>query len=181
MQVNDVKIDFVFIKATEGLNNTDKMFTRNWQNARQAGITRGAYHFFLATKSGKMQAQNFIKQVKLQPGDLPPVIDVENLYGTDAAAMRHEVMLWLQTIEAYYKVKPIIYSYADFYNANFNDSFARYPLWVAHYYNEGKPHIKRDWIFWQHNETAKVNGIATKVDFNVFAGDTTEFKNLLVK
>ena len=74
MQDQDVNIRFAFIKATEGLNNIDKQFKHNWQNAKAANITRGAYHYFLATKSGRLQAQNFIKVVSLQHGDLPPVL-----------------------------------------------------------------------------------------------------------
>src|SRR5436190_19894657 len=99
MQVKDVKIGFVFIKATEGLDNTDKQFRRNWQQAKAADIPRGAYHYFLATKDGKMQAQNFIKNVKLQTGDLPPVLDIEALYGVPPALMQQRILLWLQTVE----------------------------------------------------------------------------------
>lgn len=53
MKVNDVRIGFAFIKATEGLGNVDRQFKRNWKKAAEASVTRGAYHFFLATKSGK--------------------------------------------------------------------------------------------------------------------------------
>src|SRR6185436_17869011 len=74
MKDQDVNIQFAFIKATEGLNKVDKQFQRNWQKAKEANIIRGAYHFFLATKSGRIQAQNFINTVQLQPGDLPPVL-----------------------------------------------------------------------------------------------------------
>ncbi|HRI21555.1 MAG TPA: GH25 family lysozyme, partial [Panacibacter sp.] len=52
MKEEEIKIGFTFIKATEGLGNTDKQFKRNWLQAKQAGICRGAYHFFLATKDG---------------------------------------------------------------------------------------------------------------------------------
>src|SRR5947209_4674817 len=51
MHDQDVSIQFAFIKATEGLNNVDKQYKRNWQQARSSGITCGAYHYFLATKS----------------------------------------------------------------------------------------------------------------------------------
>ena len=181
MKVKDVTIDFAFIKATEGLGNTDKQFNRNWQQARAAGITRGAYHFFIAGKSGKLQAQGFIKKVKLLPGDLPPVLDVEQLYGSDATTMRSEVNEWLQTIEAAYHVKPFIYTNVDFYEHHLGKDFNEYPLWIAHYFVERKPRTKADWLFWQHNDGGKVNGIKTKVDFNVFKGDSAAFKALLVQ
>ncbi len=88
MEVQNVKIGFVFIKATEGLVNTDKQFKRNWQKAFEANIPRGAYHYFLATKDGRAQANNFIKNVNRQSGDLPPVLDIEELFGVPPQLMR---------------------------------------------------------------------------------------------
>lgn len=181
MQVKKIKIGFAFIKATEGLGNVDRMFKRNWKNAERAGITKGAYHFFLATKSGKTQAENFIRNVTLKPGDLPPVLDIEQLYGVKPEKMRKEVQTWLQTVEDYYHVKPIIYTYVNFYSRYLDGAFDSYPLWAAHYLEQKKPNINRPWLFWQHNERGRVNGIVTRVDFNVFNGDSTDFEALLVK
>jgi len=79
MKVDNVKIGFAFIKATEGLGNVDRQFRRNWSKAGDAKMPRGAYHFFLPTKSGKAQAQNFISTVKLKTGNLPTVLDIEQL------------------------------------------------------------------------------------------------------
>lgn len=181
MKAQDVQLKFVFIKATEGLKYADKQFKHNWQASKDAGMVRGAYHYFLATKSGKQQAQNFISTVKLLPGDLPPVLDVEDLYGVDPGVMRREVNDWLQMVEAAYKVKPIIYSFEDFYNTYLGKSYVQYPLWVAHFVSKDGPRLKRDWMFWQHSDAGKVNGITTRVDFNVFGGDSLQFAELLVK
>jgi lysozyme len=181
MQVKDVKVGFVFIKATEGLLNTDRQFKRNWQKAKEAHIPRGAYHFFLATKDGKAQANNFIKRVKLEPGDLPPVLDIEQLYGVPPALMRQRVKTWLQAVEAAYDVKPIIYSSADFYNRYLGKDFDDYPLWVAHYFEQKQPRVEREWQFWQHSSIGHMNGITSNVDFNVFNGDSAAFKEMLLK
>jgi lysozyme len=180
MQDQDVSIQFAFIKATEGLNNVDKQYKRNWQKAKESNVIRGAYHFFLATKSGRLQAQNFIKTVQLQPGDLPPVLDVEELYGVKPDSMRSRVASWLRTVEAAYHVKPIIYTGASFYNNFLGPDFDEYPLWVAHYFVKKQPGIDAAWSFWQHNATGRVNGIKTRVDFNVFSGDSTLFNSMLV-
>jgi len=180
MKDQDVQIQFAFIKATEGLFNVDKQFKRNWQKAKEAHITRGAYHYFLATKSGRIQAENFIKTVKLQPGDLPPVLDVEELYGVPIDSMRSRVQVWLQTVQKVYVVKPIIYTNVSFYQNFLANGFDDYPLWVAHYFVKKEPGINEGWFFWQHNAAGKVNGIRTRVDFNVFSGDTLSFQNLLV-
>jgi lysozyme len=180
MSVDDVHISFAFIKATEGNINEDKYFGRNWKKAQSANLTRGAYHFFIATKSGKTQAENFISSVNLEAGDLPPVLDIEQVYGVPLVKLRQRVKEWLITIEDFYGVKPIIYTNVDFYKQYLEGEFDDYPLWVAHYINKGKPRILREWHFWQYSETGRVNGIVSKVDFNVFNGDSTEFRKLLV-
>lgn len=181
MEVDKVKIGFVFIKATEGLSSEDRRFKRNWSQAKEAGITRGAYHFFLPNKSGKAQAKNFISSVKLEPGDLPPVLDIEKVKGMSASKLRKEVQDWLDVVEDFYGVKPIIYTYVSFYADFMEGEFDKYPLWAAHYLEKDRPRISRPWLFWQHSERGRVNGIVTRVDFNVFNGDSTDFENLLVK
>ena len=181
MRVKDVQLGFSFIKATEGYSRVDWQFRRNWRKAKEVGMVRGAYHFFIATKNGKIQADNFIATVKLESGDLPPVLDIEETYGVKIVDLRKRVKEWLQTVERYYGVKPILYTNVDFYKSYLGQDFDEYPLWVAHYIQFNKPRIERDWIFWQHNETGKVNGILASVDFNVFNGDSTKFRQLLLQ
>ena len=77
-------------------------------------------------------------------------------------------------------MKPIIYTNAHFYERNLAGRFDEYPLWVAHYLVKDKPRINRKWHFWQHSETGRVNGINARVDFNVFNGDSTDFRELLL-
>ncbi|HEY6504739.1 MAG TPA: GH25 family lysozyme [Chitinophagaceae bacterium] len=181
MNVSNIRVEFAFIKATEGIGNKDPQFRRNWKKAKDNNIVRGAYHFFIASKDGKMQAENFIKRVDIEPGDLPPVLDVEQMNGVSASQLRKEVRKWLATTENYYKVTPIIYTNVDFYEQNLGSEFDKYPLWAAHYYEEEQPRIRRDWIFWQHNDQGRVDGIIPKVDFNVFKGDSLKFRSILVQ
>ncbi len=181
MKVKKIQIGFTFIKATEGLGNIDPQFKRNWKKSREAGIIRGAYHFFIASKDGKSQAKNFIDKVDLEPGDLPPVLDVEQLNGTSSANLKKEIKAWLDVVEFNYGVKPIIYTNVDFYKQYLGSDFDKYILWAAHYYEYQQPRITRNWAFWQHSDEGRVNGILSKVDFNVFNGDSTEFAELLIK
>ena len=119
MQVQHIRLGFAFMKATEGNGNSDAYFKRNWKKSKQAGIVRGAYHFFIATKDGKTQAQNFINKVLLESGDLPPVLDVEQTFGASPSQIRREVKEWLDVVEQYYSVRPIIYTNVDFYENYF--------------------------------------------------------------
>ncbi|MBS1509584.1 MAG: glycoside hydrolase family 25 protein [Bacteroidetes bacterium] len=181
MQDKNIKIGFTFIKATEGLNNIDASFRRNWFRAGQAQLPRGAYHFFIASKSGKAQAENFIDNVALEKGDLPPVLDIEQTNGATVEDLQQRAKDFLVLVEKQYKVKPIIYTNVGFYENFLAGSFDDYPLWVAHYLVQDKPRIKRSWLFWQYNEAGHVNGIDAPVDFNAFNGDSTAFRNLLLK
>ncbi len=181
MNVQDTKLDFAFIKATEGISNSDIFFKRNWERSRKAGIIRGAYHFFISSKDGKQQADNFIKNVDIEIGDLPPVLDVEQKNGRTSSQIKIEIKKWLEKVEEHYQIKPIIYTNVDFYNKNLGSEFDEYPLWVAHYFQQKGPRINRKWILWQHSEKGRVDGIRHRVDFNVFNGDSETFKSLLVK
>jgi len=181
MQDNEIKIGFAFIKATEGLGRVDDGFRKNWFNIKKANLPRGAYHFFISSKSGKAQAENFIGTVTLDAGDLPPVLDIETANGASVGDIRQRAKDWLVMIEKYYKVKPLIYTNIDFYENFLAGAFDDYPLWVAHYYVKDKPRINRKWTFWQHNEKGRVNGVDAFVDFNVFKGDSAAFRKLLRK
>lgn len=181
MKVGNIKLGFSFIKATEGIGFVDDMFRRNWKKSKEAGVIRGAYHYFIPYKSGKAQAENFIATVDLLPGDMPPVLDVETITGSNPAELKQNVKDWLQTIEGIYKARPIIYSNADFYTRYLGDDFNAYPLWAAHYLQKSEPRVSRPWNVWQHSQSGRVNGIATSVDFNAFNGDSAAFKALLLK
>jgi lysozyme len=180
MKVKNIQLGFAFIKATEGIGNTDPQYKRNWKKAKENAIIRGAYHFFIASKDGRMQAENFIDKVELEPGDLPPVLDAEQLNGTSSTQLKTEMKKWLDIVENHYGVKPVIYTNVDFYKRYLGSDFDSYPLWVAHYYQPDQPRIGRGWNFWQHSDEGRVNGIVSRVDFNVFNGDSVEFRNLLI-
>lgn len=181
MKIDSISIDFAFMKATEGLSDVDGMFKRNWELAKANQIPRGAYLFFITTKDGKQQAKNFIKTVKLEKGDLPPVIDIEESYNVGKLILNKRLQDCIDALQTYYGVKPIIYSYVDFYNNNLGKKYDTFPLWIAHYTDFEKPEIGRNWLFWQHNDGGSVNGITERVDFNVFNGDSSQFYNLLIK
>lgn len=181
MNVENIKLNFAFIKATEGTTLTDKQFKYNWRQAKRQEIPRGAYHFFIPSQDPAQQARYFISRVKLEKGDLPPVLDAEVAGILPVNVFRARIQAWLDIVEAHYKIKPIIYTNAAFYEKYMGPGFNAYPLWVAHYYERKSPRISRPWTFWQHNDKGNVSGIDAKVDFNVFNGDIIAFNMLLLK
>jgi lysozyme len=177
------RVDFVFAKATEGVNFNDQYFCDNWEAMQREGLRRGAYHYFRASISPEKQALNFIRNVQLQPGDLPPVLDVETLDGVNKIALMRNMITWLYMVEIAYGVKPIIYTNQKFYNTYLRgEHFKDYPLWIARYHRFYQPTLAdgRDWLFWQHKDTGKIPGIEGEVDFNVFQGSAKELEALCV-
>jgi len=183
MKDGDIQLRFVFIKATEGLVLKDRNFSYNWKEAGKQGLLRGAYHYFKPRTDAIQQARHFCKAVKLRPGDLPPVLDVEERGNLTRAELARRVQLWLNEVEAQTGVTPLLYTNKHFYEKNLRDWLDRpYPLWIAHYY---VPELALEdsgaWRFWQHNDKGRVDGIDEPVDFNVFYGKEKELEKLRIK
>ncbi|MBK8967060.1 MAG: glycoside hydrolase family 25 protein [Saprospiraceae bacterium] len=181
MRVDDLRIQFAFIKATEGTWMVDPRFEDNWPGARKAGIVRGAYHYFLPNLSPRAQARHFFKTVKLRSGDLPPVVDIEETRGMNREQVRKYTKDFLALLKQYFGVKPIIYTNRDFYKNHFANEpdFKPYVFWIAHYHvpDLTMPDDSK-WHFWQHSDRGTVNGINEPVDFNVFYGDSSTLMKL---
>ena len=60
----------VRVKATDGGDHLDPMFRKNWRDASEAGLKRGAYHFFTLCRPGAVQAAHFIATAPREAGAL---------------------------------------------------------------------------------------------------------------
>ena len=165
------ELSFVFIRATAVKNKEDSKFKENWKATKERQLIRGAYHYYRPNENSIEQAENFIKTVKLQKGDLPPVLDIEKLPKSQSIdSLKVGLRRWLKKVEKHYKVKPIIYSGESYYTDFLKDEFSEYPLWIANY-NFWRNHLEDDWSFWQFTEKAQIAGIEGMVDINIFNGD----------
>lgn len=178
----NLAVKFAFIKATEGQTWVDSHFKTNWTNSKKNNILRGAYHYYKPNVNSKLQANNFIRNVKLQKGDLPPVLDIEETgkYGMDN--LHRGLQNWLKIVEKYYGAKPIIYCFADYYDKHFKGKkeYKDYPFWIAHHHRTTLK-VKNNWHFWQHTDKAEIKGINGKVCFNAFNGNINKLKELCIK
>ena len=177
--IDKFPIRFIMIKATEGATKVDENFIDNFYQAREYGFTRGAYHFYSVHSPAKEQAEFFIKNVKLENGDLPPVLDVEHKPKNQTdEEFKESIQLWLNMVEFHYGVKPVIYTYYKFKTKYLNDSvFDDYPYWIAHYYVE-KVEYKGQWKFWQHTDVGKLPGIKGNVDFDIYNGSFYDLRKM---
>lgn len=179
--IQGAPVSFIFIKATEGVDILDENFNLNFYKAKESGILRGAYHFFSTKSPSEKQAEYFCKMVQLEPGDLPPVLDVENLGVYKPAELRREVLTWMNIVEKHYGVKPILYTSYKFKTSYLNDPvFDQYPYWIAHYYVDSLRY-EGEWKFWQHTDAGRISGINQYVDVNLFNGTKDELMEFCIK
>ena len=140
---------FVILKASQ--QGPDQVFTDHYEFARQAGLLRGAYHFFTANPIPD-QVDLFVGLVhQVGPGDLPPSLDVEDgslsLYGhyhyihhfndghqegTQAGtnSLLNDLQEWLDRIEAALGRTPIIYTGTMWRDDLQSTRMSNYPLWT---------------------------------------------------
>ena len=175
-------VRFVMIKATEESTRIDDRFKENFYQAREYGFIRGAYHFWSTRSSGRAQAEHFLRQVKLEDGDLPPVLDVEHKAKDQTPEeFKESVLTWLRLVEKAYDAKPIIYTYYKFKLTYLNDSvFNDYPYWIAHYYVDSVKY-EGPWKFWQHTDCGRLPGIKGYVDFNIYNGSYYDLQQLTLR
>ena len=175
----DVK--FVFCKASEGDDWQDPMFSSYFEQLKERGVFKGAYHFYVVGDDPEVQADNFIKIVSLEPGDLPPVIDIETMHNQHDPQLAKDLRVFVDKIEKYYHKKPILYTGPRFWNQHIHKSFSDYDLWVAEYEvpEPQLPHGWEKWAFWQINENQVVPGISKGVDINLFNGTLEDLHELV--
>jgi lysozyme len=178
--IENFKIGFVFVRATCGIDKVDFNFKENWKQLRSKKIIRGAYHYYRPNENSIAQAKFFVKAVKLSKGDLPPVLDIEQLPENQSVdSLKVGLRRWLNYVDAHYKVKPIIYTGESYYKDFLKDEFSEYTFWVANY-NFWVENIKDDWLFWQFSEKGIVNGINENVDINMYNGSPKMLQYLTI-
>ena len=181
-RVKEQSISFAFIKATEGLNHCDTTFYTNWKSLKVADLKRGAYHFYIPQLDPALQAENFMMNVSLQNGDLPPVLDMEVTDAKDPEDLVNNIKIWLNKISTAYKTQPIIYTNLKAYFRFIAGRFDEYPIWIARY-NEKAPELgnNKKWSFWQYANNGKIDGIKEDVDFDAFNGTNQQLDSMCIK
>ncbi len=183
-QLSSENICFAYIKATEGSMYKDEQFDKNWNEAQTTELRIGAYHFFSLDSLGKDQAENFCNTVSSVENMLPPVVDVEpygvymNPDNIDKEKMLSELDDYLNGVESYYSMRPIIYTTEEWLPM-LQEKFADYDLWIRSVY--GKPDPSINWTFWQYSNRHVLSGYSGTerfIDMNVFYGDMDLFNDL---
>jgi GH25 family lysozyme M1 (1,4-beta-N-acetylmuramidase) len=180
--VAESEVRFAFIRVSDGTGTFDEQFHRNWAEAKRVGLIRGVYQYFRPGQSVEEQVNIVLENMgPMEPGVLPPVIDVEDLNGYNALILRRDVAEWVRRVEAALGVRPIVYTGPSFWNShaqvlNLSDN----PLWIAHW-GVRCPDVPRqwtDWFFHQYTATGRLAGISGDLDRNLFNGSLAELEAL---
>ncbi|ASK65715.1 lysozyme [Brachybacterium avium] len=167
-EVGGAGVGFAYLKATEGAGFTDTHFRENWDGARAAGITPGAYHYFTLCSSGAEQAEDFLAAAAPDDSALPPALDLE-FDGAceelpEASAVQAEIDAFTAVVEEAWGRRLLIYSSSEWrrhYGLPVTDPR---PDWL---FAAGKRPAQEDWAVWQLRFDGTVAGIDSPVDIDV--------------
>ncbi|MCX7744266.1 MAG: GH25 family lysozyme [Flavobacteriales bacterium] len=177
----DGKIQFVFIKATEGKSITDSLYWKNYFNCKNYNIPCGAYHYFIPGVDGAKQAHHFLSNCKIEKGDLRPVLDIEVMHWEGATALHREIDRFMQVVKQKTGQEIILYTGNNFYKKYLKAYYPNHTIWLAHYNIPNIHHRTNKWHIWQYTETGKVKGVPGFVDLNLFNGTLSDLEKLKVK
>ncbi len=185
---------FAYARVLYGTVRIDSNFHTYWPALKEYNIIRGAYMFFRPSDDLNTQVRLFAQAVDMEPGDLPPSVDLEfeqNRNNIDihwsslsTAASIDLVETLLKSVERTTGYKPVIYANSDFWihqmgnTSRFSD--AGYDLWIASYNNNpNQPNnLFGGWkahTFHQYIGDQK-SSFTQDVDYNTFNGNLDRLK-----
>lgn len=176
--VTNTKPGFVIVKATEGTSYVDKSCDGFVQQAIEAGIPFGFYHFANGSENAAEQARFFRENTKGYEGKGIPILDFEYAYSNS----------WIDTfVNEYHAITgvfPWVYMNSDYVNnRGYGSDYVKKNcgLWLAGYpkrYTEypsdmSCPYKNNGWTLaaWQFTDALSIGGMS--VDGDVFYGDTS--------
>ena len=188
------RASFVFIKATEGGGYVNPAFASDFAAAGRGRLARGAYHF--DRPSGGTHDEIFLSAYGAArgygstvgtlegPGNLPPVLDLEDAGTLNPGQLSLWTQVWLSQVRLLTGRTPILYTNPDFWRQAMANStgFASYPLWLATY-GVPSPEMVGGWksfMFWQFTDSGRIAGASSSLDMNLFNGSHAELVALTV-
>lgn len=174
-KVKDSGIKAVYIRAGEGANIVDRYFERNYEQAKEAGLRYGFYHYVTARSEEEAleQADFFASLIGSRPYHMRAAMDFENLSGLSPKEAVAIAKAYLERLDERLGHTPAVYS--DAYDAAsiWKANLVKYPLWVADY-GVSRPYSTGGWETWsgfQYNDKGLVKGIKGHVDLDYFRSE----------
>ncbi|HKO55284.1 MAG TPA: GH25 family lysozyme, partial [Thermoanaerobaculia bacterium] len=105
-KVDPSAVEFAIIEATQGRSFKAADFDMTWSGLQEVDVTRGAYLVFMNEVDPVEQAAHYADVVKLEPLDLPPIVDFAAPRSAgagapaDAATLSRNLAALLRELEA---------------------------------------------------------------------------------
>lgn len=182
---NKEYLDFVIMKATEGVGFTDKCFNDFAVQSTELGLLQGCYHFARPDIHGRVdtmedEAEWFVN-----------VVDKQGLIGKAILVLDWErepmdrvdlILAWLNKVYEMTGVRPFIYgSKSKLATTAFKELTDSWPIWMAAWpqsvdrkLSEAADWVTKydpkrttvPWLIWQFSSTGKLDGFNGHVDLN---------------
>lgn len=170
-------LSFCGIKVTEGLDYVNPRWRSQLATARKAGLVTIFYHYPHIANSSAAEADYFLRQLTLKPGDIL-ALDWE-WYGqsvTDAAARAYKDAFVSRVRLHAPGHRIVVYSNRSDWVDVDTDSNCGDGLWIADPTTAGKPRIRDPWVFHQYGSNPvdkDVANFATVAALKAWAAGTT--------
>ena len=175
-QVKAAGVEFVIIKAGGSDKGfyTDSKFRDNYDRAKAAGLSVGAYYFagknFRGIEAGFADAKRFIEILKGMQFDYPVFIDIEAQENRYKEEITDAVIAFCEEMEKAGYFVGIYASDISGYKDKLNhDRIKSYAHWVARYGKE--PEICKNYGLWQYSSKGNIPGIIGSVDLDISSVD----------
>lgn len=169
-------IEFVIIKAGGSDRGfyTDSKFRENYEKAKAAGLSVGAYYFagknFRGIEAGFADAHRFIDILKSLKFDYPVFLDIEAQDNRYKEEITDAAVAFCNMLESAGYFVGIYASDISGYQYKLNhDRIKSYAHWVARYGKE--PEICKEYGIWQYSSKGSVSGISGSVDMDISTVD----------
>lgn len=200
-KLRTVGVEFAFIKASEFMNGREgydrySYYAQDKAAANAAGVITGAYQYANPTSNpsrivedAAAQARGLVAKIGgVGPGELPPVLDLENSETSlGPANLSLWASTWMDTVESLTGREPILYSYTNYLATRLSPTrgVTKRPLWQAHYYYRiSEPGAVSGWprgnrMFWQFSSKGRPPGTGgAHTDLDVFLGTDADYQRL---
>lgn len=185
LEKNKGYIDFVIMKATEGVGFTDKCFSDFAVQSTELGLLQGCYHFARPDLHGTVSTMedeaNWFVSVVGNSGLLGKSILVLD-WETEPMDRADLIFAWLNKVEELTGIKPFIYgSKSKLLSKTFKNLLYDWPIWMAAWpdttertieaatiwvNNYIKSRTTVPWLIWQFSSTGILQGASMHVDLN---------------
>lgn len=188
IEVDDMSMDFVIVKATEGTSYINPDCDRVYQDAVDAGYKTGVYHF-ASGGDALAEAKHFVDNISGYIGDAILVLDYEGSAVYQGVGWAKD---WLDAVYNMTGVKPLIYmSNSVIHQYDWTSVVdTGYDLWNAGYYAGyaqiygfvsdpplygGLGEFADNTPLYQYTSSGRLLGWSGNLDLNIFYGNAAEW------